>query len=330
MSRSSPPQPSDRAASSPPLTQPPPARPAARDDDRARAGARAEAARLRGGTGRGRGGPDRAGALVPRLRTRGRPDPPDGVWIDVAGVTHLFGSEEALLDDLVGRLSRQGFAARAAVADAPAAPGRWRAMAAPSWWRRAAPSMPWRACRSRRCACRRRSSSAMHRLGIERIGQLAALPRAPMVRRFGTQAALRLDQAFGHAFEPLDPLLPRNVAQQRMVFAEPIGRLEDLKRALASSHRTLCARTWSSAGRACAVSTSSCSGSTGAAPPCGSGRPGRRGRRHTSSACSTSAWRRSIRASASRRCGSSPARSSPWASGRCGRTAWRRRRPMPT
>ena len=80
----------------------------------------------------------------------------------------------------------------------------------------------------------------MHRLGIERVGQLAALPRAPMVRRFGTQAALRLDQAFGHAFEPLDPLLPRNVAQQRMVFPEPIGRLEDLKRALASLTHALC------------------------------------------------------------------------------------------
>ena len=40
---------------------------------------------------------------------------------------------------------------------------------------------------------------AMYRLGIERIGQLAAMPRAPMVRRFGRDAGMRLDQAFGHA-----------------------------------------------------------------------------------------------------------------------------------
>ena len=64
---------------------------------------------------------------------------------------------------------------------------------------------------------------ALHRLGVERIGQLAALARAPMVRRFGTDAALRLDQALGHAFEPIDPLVPREIPTQRAAFAEPIG-----------------------------------------------------------------------------------------------------------
>ncbi len=37
----------------------------------------------------------------------------------------------------------------------------------------------------------------LRRLGVERIGQLAALPRAPLVRRFGSGTALRLDQALG-------------------------------------------------------------------------------------------------------------------------------------
>jgi protein ImuB len=116
------------------------------------------------------------------------PDPPDGVWIDVAGVTHLFGSEEALLDDLVSRLSRQGFAARAAVADAPGC--AWAVVrygsvkvVAPSRSVDAVASLPVQALRLPETIV-----SAMHRLGIERIGQLAALPRAPMVRRFGTQS----------------------------------------------------------------------------------------------------------------------------------------------
>src|SRR3954451_9536631 len=47
------------------------------------------------------------------------PDPPDGVFIDVAGSAHLFHGEEALLKDLLGRLARDGFSARAAVADTP-------------------------------------------------------------------------------------------------------------------------------------------------------------------------------------------------------------------
>src|SRR5208283_378784 len=49
------------------------------------------------------------------------PDPPDGVWIDATGAAHLAGGEAALLADLVDRLQRVGFAARAAIADTPGA-----------------------------------------------------------------------------------------------------------------------------------------------------------------------------------------------------------------
>ncbi|MBX9776000.1 MAG: DNA polymerase Y family protein [Xanthobacteraceae bacterium] len=44
-------------------------------------------------------------------------DPPDGLILDIAGCAHLFGGEESLRRDLVARLVRQGFQARAAVAD---------------------------------------------------------------------------------------------------------------------------------------------------------------------------------------------------------------------
>jgi protein ImuB len=69
----------------------------------------------------------------------------------------------------------------------------------------------------------------MSKLGIDRIGQLAAMPRAPMVRRFGQDAGLRLDQAMGHAFEPINPLIPDETALATLAFAEPIGKLEALK-----------------------------------------------------------------------------------------------------
>ena len=48
-------------------------------------------------------------------------DRPNGVWLDVAGAAHLFGGEEALLDDPQRRLRRAGVNARAAVADTPGA-----------------------------------------------------------------------------------------------------------------------------------------------------------------------------------------------------------------
>ena len=45
----------------------------------------------------------------------------------------------------------------------------------------------------------------LHRLGLTRIGQLMAAPRAPLTRRFGTTPLRRLDQAPGKVFEPIRP-----------------------------------------------------------------------------------------------------------------------------
>ena len=45
------------------------------------------------------------------------PDPPDGVFIDVAGSAHLFQGEAALLQDLCRRLGAEGITAKAALAD---------------------------------------------------------------------------------------------------------------------------------------------------------------------------------------------------------------------
>jgi protein ImuB len=40
------------------------------------------------------------------------PDPPDGIWIDIAGVEHLFGGEEALLKKLIDRVENNGCVAQ--------------------------------------------------------------------------------------------------------------------------------------------------------------------------------------------------------------------------
>jgi protein ImuB len=168
------------------------------------------------------------------------PDPPDGLWIDIAGVAHLFGSEEALLQDLTDRLTRHGIAAKAAVADAPGAAwavarfgpggvvptGRMVDMVA---------TLPLASLRLPADML-----GVLHRLGIERVGQVAAMPRAPLVRRFGRDVALRLDQAMGHVFEPISPLIPQESPMATRVFAEPVGRLEDLKAVVLHLAQDLC------------------------------------------------------------------------------------------
>ncbi len=64
------------------------------------------------------------------------------------------------------------------------------------------------------------------RLGIDTVGELAAMPRAPLVRRFGRAVAARLDQASGAAVEPLDPVIPAEPIVVARRFAEPIATAE--------------------------------------------------------------------------------------------------------
>lgn len=45
----------------------------------------------------------------------------DGLFLDIEGVSHLWGGEAALLDDLLTRLERWGAPARGAIADTPGA-----------------------------------------------------------------------------------------------------------------------------------------------------------------------------------------------------------------
>jgi len=168
------------------------------------------------------------------------PDPPDGIWIDIAGVAHLFGSEEKLLKDLLDRLTRNGVNAQAAVADAP---GTAWAVARFGKTRVVPPGRAVDAIATLNVQALRLTAealSAMNKLGIERVGQLAAMPRAPMVRRFGKEAALRLDQAMGHVFEPINPLIPDETPLATVAFSEPIGRLEDIRSVVCGLAEDLC------------------------------------------------------------------------------------------
>jgi len=64
---------------------------------------------------------ERLAAWCLRLSPLTAADPPDGIWIDATGCTHLHGGEGALLDVLAGHLARQGLTGKAAIADTPGA-----------------------------------------------------------------------------------------------------------------------------------------------------------------------------------------------------------------
>ena len=155
-------------------------------------------------------------------------DPPDGLVLDVTGCAHLFGGEAALCRDLLARLQRQGFHARVAVADTVGCA-----------WGVARYGTPGVVPRGEACAAVQSLSTAALRLDAETVAELASLglkrvvdlearPRAPLAARFGEGLIRRLDQAFGRVDEPITPRLPLPAAMAEQRFAEPIAREADV------------------------------------------------------------------------------------------------------
>ncbi|MDA0664878.1 MAG: DNA polymerase Y family protein, partial [Proteobacteria bacterium] len=113
-----------------------------------------------------------------------------GIWLDVSGCAHLFGGEAAMLDDMTTRLAAIGYTARAGLADTAGAawaaarfgkPGTARCVIFP------AGEHPSRLAPFPNAALRLPPDilDGLERLGLRNVGDLAALPRAGLARRFG-------------------------------------------------------------------------------------------------------------------------------------------------
>ncbi|WP_444430028.1 Y-family DNA polymerase [Rhodobacter capsulatus] len=84
--------------------------------------------------------------------------------------------------------------------------------------------------------------TGLQRLGLRRIGDLAASPRAPLARRFGPDLLTRLDQALGHSPEPVTPATEPPRFATRMTLPEPIGLESDVMAGLTRLLEPLCAK----------------------------------------------------------------------------------------
>lgn len=82
----------------------------------------------------------------------------------------------------------------------------------------------------------------LRHVGFDRIGDLMAAPRAPLVKRFGAVIALRLAQALGEQFESIHPLLPPDVIERRLMFVEPLSTPEAFAAVLKKLMRFVCRR----------------------------------------------------------------------------------------
>jgi protein ImuB len=162
-----------------------------------------------------------------------------GLWLDVTGCAHLFGGEEALLADIAARFARAGFRPRAALAATPGAAwalARYGTTDQAKDLVRAPPGEERALLKSLPVAALRLDTDlveGLDRLGLRQIGDLVHLARAPLARRFGRIVLDRIDQLFGDLDEPISPRHPPPVHVVRRIFAEPIGKVEDIECALA-------------------------------------------------------------------------------------------------
>ena len=136
------------------------------------------------------------------------PCQPDGIFIDIAGSSHLFKGEAALLDDMRSPACNSPASRRAAIADTPGcawAVSRFGTV-------RIVPPGTRRRCTGQPAGSGAALASEREMIGLrewDRAHRAArSKPRASLQTRFGSDVLLRLDQALGAAAEVLVPAHP--------------------------------------------------------------------------------------------------------------------------
>jgi len=169
------------------------------------------------------------------------PDAPCGLLLDITGASHLFGGEAAMCGDVLERLRRQGFAARAAIAPGPAL-ARALARFAPQILPPAATQAQIDAIAGALpiAALGLADDAPALRAGLARIGDFLSRPRAPLAARFGKEALARLDAL---TCRRRDPVTPRFEAADFMVerrFPEGLTAQDAIEAALTALCADLC------------------------------------------------------------------------------------------
>ncbi|WP_324750913.1 DUF6504 family protein [Sphingomonas sp. LY54] len=158
----------------------------------------------------------------------------DGLVLDLTGVTHLFGGERAMCVRILRFCARLGLTARIAIAESHAAAwalarhGGERILLCPTGETEVALALlPLAALRVGEDVI-----APARRLGIERVGDVMAMPAAPLARRFGQELLTRLHQALGRAAEAFEPIVPSEPPEALLRLLEPIVTAEAIGQVL--------------------------------------------------------------------------------------------------
>lgn len=160
-------------------------------------------------------------------------DGPDGLRLDVTGVAHLFGGEEALAEEVRKRFAAAGLTARVAIA--PTAAAAWAlAHHAPCVCSR--DQLEPKLAPMHVSALRLEADTVrtLERLGLKTIGALAGLPRLALARRFrGAEDVVdALYRALGAKPEPLTAAADDPPPRATLRLEEPAVHIEAAVHAL--------------------------------------------------------------------------------------------------
>lgn len=167
---------------------------------------------------------------------------PECLLLDATGAGHLFGGDHGLVQKVVGDLAARRLTCRAAMAntvgmawgvahfggmDAPSAASlrdRWITEANP-WGIVVLPDQDRTLLGTLPVAALRLADETLNllaQLGIERVDQLAGLPRAGLISRLGEGVAEQLDRALGTRRETITPLDPPPRLEAARILEPPI------------------------------------------------------------------------------------------------------------
>lgn len=160
-------------------------------------------------------------------------EPQQGLLLEVSASLKLFKGLKNLLHDIEQGLHALGY--RASCGIAPTAGAAWLLALA-----RAA-GHHVRGCRRLteltdcldglplvHCPWPAETLTALHMLGIRRLGQVCALPRPELARRFGTELPNYLDQVFGRHPDPRPFYTPPERYRARSEFVQEVSAVEAL------------------------------------------------------------------------------------------------------
>jgi protein ImuB len=164
--------------------------------------------------------------------------PPQALLLEIASMLHYFGGLEALLTQVQAGLDSSGYSARLAVGETARGAQLLAAVencleADPQRWWAQLYRLP-----IDRLQLPARQSEQLHGVGLRTLGELLALPRAELARRFGQALIQTLDRIVAPGAAVPEPFAPPDRFVQRIDLTAEIvhaqGLLFPLRRLLAA------------------------------------------------------------------------------------------------